>query len=118
MLFSLPENYIAVLAKFCTVAMLEKGEFMNTTNDLGEERVVIIVKGSLETTDYNNKVITFKKNELIMPGINLHKSISKLQVTSNTSALLIKKYDYFNIMLDETEIVQHAFDTISASYHK
>ncbi len=114
MLFSLPENYIAVLAKVCTVAMLEKGEFMNTTDDSGEDRVIIIVKGSLEATDYNKKVVEFKKNERIMPGINLHKSISKLQVTSRTSALLINKYDYFNIMLDETEIVQHAFDVISS----
>lgn len=113
MFFRVPENYLAELAKLTTIELVAKDSEISILDENDHEKVIIITKGELEAIDYHDKIVEFGKNDVIMPGINLHKSIKILKAVSQTSTIVISKYDYFNKMLDETEIIQHVFDSIS-----
>jgi len=110
--FRVPENYLAELAKFIKVVTLKEGEELDIVNPNGTDNVVILIKGELEGPDFDNKPVKFEKNYIITHGINLHQSIQKLRSTTNTTAVIIDRFDYFNEMLDETDIIQHIFDDI------
>ena len=54
------------------------------------------------------EVIT-EKNRIITHGINLHHTIQKLKATKESTAIVINRFDYYNEMLDEIDIIQHIF---------
>ncbi len=113
MFFTVPENFLAELAKLTSVKILKPNETISTKNNKECDKVIIVIKGNLETSDYNQNIIQFNRNDIIMPGINMHKSVTQLVATKDTSVILLKKYDYFNTLLDKTEIVTHVFDSMS-----
>jgi AAA family ATP:ADP antiporter len=110
--FRVPENYLAELAKLIRIVTLEAGEELDVVKKDGSDNVIILVRGELEGPDFDNKPVKFEKNYIITHGINLHQSIQKLKSTTATTAIVIDRFDYFNEMLDETDIIQHIFDDI------
>jgi AAA family ATP:ADP antiporter len=108
--FRVPENFLAELAKFVRVVNLKANEDLTIVNNDGSNNVVIIIKGELEGPDFDNKPVKFERNKIITHGINLHPSVQKLQAITEVNALLFNRYDYFNEMLDETNIIQHIFE--------
>jgi ATP:ADP antiporter, AAA family len=112
--FRVPENYLAELAKLIRVVTLKEGEELEVVNKDGSNNVIILVKGELEGPGFDNKSVKFEKNYIITHGINLHQSIQKLKSTTASTAIIIDRFDYFNEMLDETDIIQHIFDDIPA----
>jgi ATP:ADP antiporter, AAA family len=110
--FRVPENYLAELAKFVRVVNLKADEELHIVNPDGTNNVVIIVKGELEGPDFDNKMVKFERNQIITHGINLHPASQKLRANVATNALLFNRFDYFNEMIDETNIIQHIFEDV------
>jgi len=108
--FRVPENYLAELAKFVKVANLKAGEDLTIVNPDGTNNVVILIKGELEGADFDNKLVKFEKNRIITHGINIHPSTQKLRAITEVNTLIFSRFDYFNEMLDETNIIQHIFE--------
>jgi predicted MFS family arabinose efflux permease len=108
--FRVPENYLAELAKFVRVVNLKENEELPVINPDGTDNVIILIKGELEGADFDNKLVNFEKNRIITYGINLHPSIQKLKSVNDSNVLLFSRFDYFNEMLDETNIIQHLFE--------
>ncbi|MDF1547166.1 MAG: HEAT repeat domain-containing protein, partial [Bacteroidales bacterium] len=110
--FRVPENYLAELAKLVKIVNLKADEELDIVKPDGTNNVVILVKGELEGPDFDNKQVKFEKNRIITHGINLHPSIQKLKAIKDSTAIIISRFDYYNEMLDETDIIQHIFDDI------
>lgn len=110
--FRVPENYLAELAKFVRVVNLSADEDLEIINPDGSNNVVILIKGELEGPDFDNKQVRFEKNRIITHGINLHPSIQKLHAVTDVNALIFNRFDYFNELLDETNIIQHIFEDV------
>ncbi len=113
MFFTVPENFLAELARLTTIKFINKDESISAYNKKGNSVVIIIVKGSLQTTDHNGDVIHFNKNDIIIPGINIHKSVKELTAYKPTNTILIDKYDYFNTLLDCTSIINYVLGSMS-----
>jgi ATP:ADP antiporter, AAA family len=111
--FRVPENYLAELAKYVKVANLKAGQSLDVINPDGSNHVVIILKGVLEGYNCDNKEVKFEKNRIITHGINLHPSLQKLHAITDINALLFSRFDYYNEMLDETNIIQHIFEDVA-----
>jgi hypothetical protein len=108
--FRVPENFLAELAKYMRVVNLKSNEDLIIVNPDGSNNVVILIKGELEGLDFDSKQVKFERNRIITHGINLHPSIHGLRAVTDIVALLFNRYDYFNEMLDETNIIQHIFE--------
>jgi len=116
--FRVPENYLAELAKFVRVVNLKAEEELTIVNPDGSNNVVILIKGELEGFDFDNKEVKFEKNRIITHGLNLHPSTQKIKATKESNTLIFNRFDYFNEMLDETNIIQHIFEDAGADEDK
>ncbi len=111
--FRVPENYLAELAKFVKIFNLNADEELRIVNPDGSNNVVIVVKGEFEGLDFDNKLVKFEKNRIITHGLSLHQTVQTLRSTTDTTALVFSRFDYYNQMLDETEIIQHIFEDVA-----
>ena len=108
--FRVPENFLAELAKFVKVVNIKAKEDLQVVNSEGLNYIVILLKGELEGHDFDNKLVKFERNRIITHGINLHPSVQSMRANTDIVALLFNRFDYFNEMLDETNIIQHIFE--------
>ncbi|RLD69043.1 MAG: hypothetical protein DRI95_01250 [Bacteroidetes bacterium] len=115
MFFSVPENYLAKMAKFIRVKILQAEEEIDITNEDNTNYVVILLRGELESVNPNNEPVVFGKNDIITLGINLNANVTKLKSKVKTTLLLAKRFDYYNLLVDQTEIMQHIFGEVSVS---
>ncbi len=113
MFFRVPENYLAELAKYVKIVNLKAQEEMQVVNPDGSNNVAIIVKGELEGVDFDNKLVRFEKNKIITHGLNLHINTQKIKALNESIVLIFNRFDYYNEMLDETQIIQHIFEDIA-----
>ncbi|MEN8119050.1 MAG: MFS transporter [Bacteroidota bacterium] len=113
MFFSVPENYLAKMAKFIRVKIIQAGEEIDITNDDNTNSVVILLRGELEAVNPNNEPVVFGKNDIITLGINLNANVTKLKGKVKTTLLLAKRFDYYNLLVDQTEIMQHIFGEVA-----
>ena len=111
--FRVPENYLAELAKFVKVANLKAGQNLDIVNPDGSNNVIIVIKGVLEGMNFDTKEVKFEKNRIITHGINLHPASQKLKAVTDVNSLYFSRFDYFNEMLDETNIIQHIFEDVT-----
>lgn len=112
MFFSVPENYLAKLAQFIRVKVLAIDEEIIIKSE-SEDHVIILLRGELEAVLPNNKTISFGKNDIITSGINLNARVKSLTSKSKTTILLANRFDYYNLLVDQTEIMEHIFGEIS-----
>jgi len=113
MFFRVPENYLAELAKYVKIVNLKTQEELRVVNPDGSNNVVIIVKGELEGVDFDNKLVKFEKNKIITHGLNLHPTTQCIKALNESIVLIFNRFDYYNEMLDETQIIQHIFEDIA-----
>ncbi len=113
MFFSVPENYLAKLAQFMRVKILEADEEISLMNDDNTNNVIILLRGGLEVINPAKQPVAFGKNDIITLGINLNSNIKKLRSTTKTSLLLAQRFDYYNLLVDQTEIMEHIFGELS-----
>jgi mannose-6-phosphate isomerase-like protein (cupin superfamily) len=110
-----PENHLAKLAKLVTVKILNPDEEISIQNEDNTDNVIIVLRGELVAvnTDENTEEQIFGKNEIITSGINLKDNIRSLKSKVKTTLLLARRFDYYNLLVDETEIMQHIFEEVS-----
>ncbi|MCF6243392.1 MAG: hypothetical protein L3J74_18905, partial [Bacteroidales bacterium] len=115
MFFSVPENHLAKLAKLVSVKILNADEEIFIQNKDHSDNVIIVLRGELKgvNPDENTEDQLFGKNEIITSGINLKENIRSLKSTTKTTLLLARRFDYYNLLVDETEIMQHIFGEVS-----
>ncbi len=113
MFFAVPEHFLSELAILTDIKTVETDQTVSTECKNSNGKVIIVIKGSLETTDFNGNVVHFNKNEIIMPDINIHKSIEQLKAVKPTTIITIDKYDYFDTLLDRIDILYPILESIS-----
>ncbi len=113
MFFSVPENYLAKLAIFIRVKILQTGEEVSLINEDNTDNVVILIRGGLQANVANKEPVLFGKSDIITLGVNLNANVKKLKSTTKTTLLLAKRFDYYNLLVDQTEIMQHIFGEVN-----
>jgi len=113
MFFSVPENYLAKLATFIRVKILQPDEELNITNGDNTNNVIILLRGELEAINSGEEPVVFGKNDIITLGINLNADVKKLKSKTKTTLLTAPRFDYYNLLVDQTEIMQHIFGDVS-----
>ena len=109
--FSVPENILVKLCEILKVKTLKKGEELNLINDYPND-IFIISKGELFYEGAENNSVTFGKNDIIVKGLNVNQHAEKVSAKKETFILYGNRAKYFNVLLDETEIIQHIFEQI------
>ena len=107
--FSIPDFLLVDLARIISVHNLEKSEKIYFEFDTSEQ-ILILIRGELEEdTDGKKK---FSKKIIITPGMNIESQTKYLKATKKTVVLSANRHEYFNLLVDNTGILQHIFDII------
>lgn len=107
--FSIPDYLLVDLARIIEVHSLKKDEKIYFEAD-DTERILILIRGEL--IEDGGKERKFSKKIIITPGMNIDGSIKYLKATKTTKVLSAGRYEYFNLLVDNTGILQHIFDII------
>jgi len=110
--FSVPETYLTKLANLVKVVNLENEEEIELLNNNKTDKVVMVVRGKLSGVGLDNEDLEFSKNEIVTYGNNISKSVHKLKAISKSTILTINRFDYYNLLVDQTELIKHIFDEI------
>jgi len=106
--FTIPEHSLVKLAEIFDMKTLGKDEkFKIEENET--EYIVIVLKGKL--SDINNE-INFGKEDFIAKGLSIDKEINEIVAIKNSIILYANRFEYFNLLLDEVEILNQMFDMI------
>jgi len=109
--FSIPDHLLVKIAKLIEPKSIEKGERLQFEYQ-GSDDIFIMLKGTLVYAPEGVEPTTFAKKIIITRGMNIAEDAEFLTATKKTQVLIIDRYKYFNLLVDETEILQHIFDTI------
>jgi len=107
--FSIPDYLLVDLASIIKVRNLEKNEkiFFNIE---GREHIFILIRGALKADTGKKK--EFSKKIIITPGMNIESSVKYLKAEKKSVVLTADRYEYFNLLVDNTGILQHIFEII------
>ena len=107
--FSIPDYLLVDLARIITVHNLEKNDKIYF--DSGTyERILILIRGELVKDTGKEK--KFSKKLIITPGMNIESSTKYLKAGKKSVVLSANRYEYFNLLVDNTGILQHIFEII------
>ncbi len=109
--FSIPDQHLVKIAKLIVPISLEKGDRLLSEYQ-GSDDIFIMLKGSLSFQPEGKEEIIFRKKIIITRGMNITEDAEYLTAVRKTQVLIINRYKYFNLLVDETEILQHIFDSI------
>ena len=109
--FSIPDNLLVKLAKLVRSIDLKKGDkiFFETKDS---ENIIIILNGQLVSDDGGEHEVSFGRKLIVTRGLNIDQEIEFLTAKKTSQVLVIDRYKYFNLLVDETEILQHIFEVI------
>ncbi len=109
--FNIPDYLLVELARLITVHELSPGDeicfFENNSNN-----ILILIRGELICNKGNDNEIVFSKKIILTPGMNIDSEINCLLATRDSIVLSADRYKYFNLLVDNTKILQHIFDGI------
>jgi signal-transduction protein with cAMP-binding, CBS, and nucleotidyltransferase domain len=106
--FTIPEHSLVKLAEVFNVLALKKDEKFILSDD-NNEFIVIVLRGEVKELDGN---LVFKKEDFIARGMSISTKSSEIVATKNTTILYANRFSYFNLLLDEVEILNQMFDMI------
>jgi len=109
--FSIPDYLLVELAEIIDVIDLPVGEKVFLDQD-GKEKIIIMIRGALKTDATEKKQLSFTKKVILTPGMNIDSKIKYLVASKKAKLLVADRYDYFNLLVDNTKILQHIFDII------
>ncbi len=113
--FGMPENILIQLARVLSVVRKSKKEFLELTPPNNCNNVFLVLKGELRSTDKKTPQF-FSKNDIIVPGLNLNSHTTELQITRDSLLLVGERALYFNLLIDETELIKHIFEDFEENY--
>lgn len=107
--FSIPDYLLVDLARIITVRNLEKDEKIYFNSETSEQ-ILILIRGELIKDTGKEK--KFSKKLIITPGMNIESSTKYLKAGKKSVVLSANRYEYFNLLVDNTGILQHIFEII------
>lgn len=108
--YTVPEKSLIKLASIIRPVKLKKDEYIEFSKDDNQEDIVILIKGKLFFTDKSKIPYDFKRNDIIIKGLNVPQKATKLKVMKNSYIILINRFEYFNILVVDNELIQHLFN--------
>jgi len=108
--YTVPEKSLIKLASIIRPVKLKKDEYIQFSQDENMEDIVILIKGRLFFTDKSKTPYDFKRNDIIIKGLNVPQKATKLKVMKNSYVILINRFEYFNILVVDNELIQHLFN--------
>ncbi|MCQ2975657.1 MAG: MFS transporter [Bacteroidales bacterium] len=110
MFFNVPENLLVKMAEHVRIKRLIKGEEIMPAVPGSTEDVIIILKGELCVNESFGDDTYFYKNTIIIKGLNLDQGANVLIAKKESLVLLISRFEYFNILINETDMIRYVFD--------
>lgn len=104
--FSIPENVLVKLSGVLTIHKITKGESVDITKSYNKDDVFIVLRGAIKSDDESY----FKKNMIIVPGLNLTAGAKLLTAKRETLILQGNRFEYFNLLTNEPDIIRFIFD--------
>lgn len=110
--FSVPDYLLVKIAKIIEPQNLKKDEKIFFRDDSDDEKIFILLKGEVAYTNAQGEEILFSKKVIITPGVNIAQDAEYLTAERSSLLLVANRYRYFNLLVDNTEIMQHIFEVI------
>ncbi len=110
--FGMPDDLLASLAEIVTPLEAEKGQELLFA-ERGHQFLFMLVSGSVAYMDGKPNEVVFSKRVIITPGMNIEQQAKSLTVKRKAYLLKVDRNRYFNMLVDNTEMLQHVFDSIS-----
>ena len=108
--YSIPEKSLVRLADIVIRQKISQNNYIDFFQN-GEEKIIILVKGNLSCAKRNSN-INFKRNSIIIRGLNVPQDASSLIVKTNSVVLKINRFKFFNLLASNNELVKNLFKTM------
>lgn len=106
----MPENLLVKMAEHIRIKQMAKGDEIMPTVPGASEDIIIVLKGTLCVSETFGDDTYFFKNDIIIKGLNLDQGANVLTAKKDSTVLLISRFEYFNILINETDIIRYVFD--------
>ncbi len=106
--FGIPDFMLINLAKLVHPVKLSPGDKSYFKTDDGKQ-LIILIRGSLKASSSGQ---IFKRKVIISPGMNVESDCKYLEATRKSVILTINRHQYFNMLMDNTGILQEIFEVI------
>ncbi len=108
--FTIPEYSLVKLAEIFNVALLKKDEKFSLINEQSEF-IAIVLRGEVLDTLTDE---IYKKEDFIARGMSVSLDTNDIVSVKNSTLLYANRFDYFNLLLDEVEILNQMFDMLDS----
>lgn len=108
--YSIPEKFLVKLADIITEVNLKPDENITFLFDK-QEYIIILVRGKLYYQDKTSKQV-FYKNSVIIKGLNVPQRVESLISDGNTSVMVVDRFEFFNLLASNNNIVLNLFKTM------
>lgn len=108
--YTVPEKSLVKLAKLIHACKKKKGDKITFLNKNGLEDIVFLIKGTLVCNLEKSNNMIFDKNDVIIKGLHVPQNIENLDVDKNAYIVFINRFEYFNLLVTDKEIIGHLFD--------
>ena len=109
--FSIPDFLLVNLAELVVPQKPDKDEKIYFNTEDGEQ-LVILIKGALIAEEGSGDTKEFKRKVIISPGMNVEQDCEHLTATRKSVVLTVNRHKYFNMLVDNTGILQEIFEVI------
>jgi hypothetical protein len=109
--FNVPEKLLVKIAAILTPLEIKKDTILDMTSDVYSKSVIIVMDGLLGAVG-NTSNKNFQKNDVVLLDINFPLDETRLKAKRNTFVFIADRAVYFNLLLDESEILYYIFDDI------
>lgn len=109
MFFNVPENLLVKIAKVLRVKELKKNDELFIEHQMGEDDIIILMKGALVANVKTSYETYFFKYDIVTRGLNIDQNVKSLIAKKESTALLISRFEYFNLLVNQTEMIRQIF---------
>jgi len=112
--FNVPDNLIVKVAKLIKVKEVKKNDEVFIEYKKRTDDIVIVLQGALVYNKDKEGETYFFKDDIIIRGTNIDENANALLTKKDATLLLINRFEYFNLLLSEKEILRHIFSESNA----
>jgi len=87
-------------------------------NQDGSENIYIILRGKMFYKKHDKVVSKFTNRDIVVRGLNVELNAREIFSERNTTLLAGNRFSYFNLLVDETEIIRYMFEVQQPSGKK
>ncbi len=109
--FSIPDYLLVKIAELVRPKVLKPGDKI-TFDYRDSDDIFILLRGVLSFKEGTEDEVVFSKKVIITRGLNIESNADHLIAVKPTEVLIVNRYKYFNLLVDETDILQHIFEII------